>query len=390
MRRLLGLPLAWLLLWRACAEELLAAPVRRPRGNLTRTVRKGGAVINYFARKPKVPLTAAERLAIDYEVGNRTAKASAFVMPTVPPPRVVLTRADVAYLSHFVYVDERHRLLFAAVPKAACSEFMRLFHRLRNDSDWRSRNPHFRGDRPLLSALAPDRATEILNDPSWTKAVFFRDPASRLLSAYLDKFVVGNSYSTKVFHAEKKLKFADFVDLVAAGDTNRRYLSNMEKLLPAFQFVGAYEHLALHAEMLLRSLGLWDAAGATGWWRKGRRYRADALFASNGARHRTRPRRDASAHYTPELLDRVRAAYAMDYAMFDAIGWGTEAPTTGAAFAGATRASCAIAPPLCGAADPPGDAPAASAPETRPARDPPAASAPRPALDPPEARPCPP
>ena len=215
------LPLAWLLLWRACAEELLAAPVRRPRGNLTRTVRKGGAVINYFARKPKAPLTAAERLAIDYEVGNRTAKASAFVMPTVPPPRLALTRADVAYLSHFVYVDERHRLLFAAVPKAACSEFMRLFHRLRNDSDWRSRNPHFRGDRPLLSALAPDRATEILNDPSWTKAVFFRDPASRLLSAYLDKFVVGNSYSTKVFHAEKKLKFADFVDLVAAGDTNR-------------------------------------------------------------------------------------------------------------------------------------------------------------------------
>lgn len=232
------LPLAWLLLWRACAEELLAAPVRRPRGNLTRTVRKGGAVINYFARKPKAPLTAAERLAIDYEVGNRTAKASAFVMPSVPPPRLALTRADVAYLSHFVYVDERHRLLFAAVPKAACSEFMRLFHRLRNDSDWRSRNPHFRGDRPLLSALAPARATEMLNDPSWTKAVFFRDPASRLLSAYLDKcvprvlprslarntpfrFVVGNSYSTKVFHAEKKLKFADFVDLVAAGDTNR-------------------------------------------------------------------------------------------------------------------------------------------------------------------------
>ncbi|KAH8096167.1 chondroitin 4-sulfotransferase [Aureococcus anophagefferens] len=275
----------------------------------------------------------------------------------------------------------------------------------------------------------------MLNDPSWTKAVFFRDPASRLLSAYLDKcvprvlprslarntpfrFVVGNSYSTKVFHAEKKLKFADFVDLVAAGDTNRsrptglhfgtnphwrpqrarrvfseralelvssafrRYLSNMEKLLPAFQFVGAYEHLALHAEMLLRSLGLWDAAGATGWWRKGRRYRADALFASNGAaphaRGATRPRTTRPAR------DRVRAAYAMDYAMFDAIGWGTEAPTTGAA----ARAS-AIAPPLCGAADPPGDAPAASAPETRPARDPPAAAAPRPALDPPEAPPVP-
>ena len=60
----MGLPLAWLLLWRARAEELLAAPVRRPRGNLTRTVRKGGAVINYFARKPKAPLTAAERLRL--------------------------------------------------------------------------------------------------------------------------------------------------------------------------------------------------------------------------------------------------------------------------------------------------------------------------------------
>jgi len=39
-----------------------------------------------------------------------------------------------------------------------------------------------------------------MNDPTWTKAVFFRDPAKRLLSAYLDKFVKNRDYSVTVFN----------------------------------------------------------------------------------------------------------------------------------------------------------------------------------------------
>ena len=149
---------SWCLVAAVCFGEehdLLAAPKKKLRGNLTRTVRKGNAVINYYARKPPVPLTAAEKLAIDFEIENRTLKAKAFVLraSVAPRPSISFSRAEVSYTSHFVYVDQTYKLLFSAVPKAACSEFMRLFHRLRNDTDWRAKNPHFRGDRPLLSRL---------------------------------------------------------------------------------------------------------------------------------------------------------------------------------------------------------------------------------------------
>ena len=87
---------------------------------------------------------------------------------------------------------------------------------------------------------------------------------------------------------------ANFVALVADPNKNRsrpeglhfgtnphwrpqRYLSNMERWLPYFDFVGAYEHLALHAEMLLRARGLWDAYGAAGW-----RARASAARPGGG------------------------------------------------------------------------------------------------------------
>lgn len=40
-----------------------------------------------------------------------------------------------------------------------------------------------------MPGMTPERATDILNDPTWTKGVFLRDPAERLLSCFLDKIV---------------------------------------------------------------------------------------------------------------------------------------------------------------------------------------------------------
>lgn len=37
--------------------------------------------------------------------------------------------------------------------------------------------------------MTPERVSSILTDPTWTKAVFLRDPAERLLSCFLDKIV---------------------------------------------------------------------------------------------------------------------------------------------------------------------------------------------------------
>ena len=96
------------------------------------------------------------------------------------------TWADKRLVAHHVYINQRHKLMITTIPKVACTEFMRLMIRMTGARNWRM-DPHFRPKNPTLSRLVPPEASAILNDRSWTKAVFFRDPAERLLSAYLDK-----------------------------------------------------------------------------------------------------------------------------------------------------------------------------------------------------------
>ena len=64
-------------------------------------------------------------------------------------------------------------------------------------------DPHFSKNKPLLKHLPLERVNAILRDPDWTRAVFFRDPARRLLSSYLDKFVQHRDYSVTVFGRKK-------------------------------------------------------------------------------------------------------------------------------------------------------------------------------------------
>jgi hypothetical protein len=67
-----------------------------------------------------------------------------------------------------MYFNEEHKLLYCAVPKVACTEFMRLFFRLegRNrDTAWRD-DPHFKAVKPLFSELSaePRRTGRITKD----------------------------------------------------------------------------------------------------------------------------------------------------------------------------------------------------------------------------------
>ena len=87
----------------ARTEDLLAAPEPRPKGTIARTVRKGGAVLNYYERPPKKVLTAAERQEIDWEVANRTLRASKFVLERVAAPRVGGREVRPWVAEHIIY-----------------------------------------------------------------------------------------------------------------------------------------------------------------------------------------------------------------------------------------------------------------------------------------------
>ena len=115
--------------------------------------------------------------------------------------------------AHHVYVSKKHKLMLTTIPKVACTEFMRLMFRMTGDTNWKL-DPHFRTKRPVLAQLPFSgdeslQATAILNDPTWTKGVFFRDPAERLLSAYIDKFVRNNKYSLVLFKVRAPHKATD-------------------------------------------------------------------------------------------------------------------------------------------------------------------------------------
>ncbi len=109
-----------------------------------------------------------------------------------------VTSDDLNACVHHVYLDEAQRIIFFTIPKVACSEWAKLFRRMSGLPNWAD-DPHYQADRPLLSTLSPDQATSSMNDPTWTHAVFLRDPAERLLSAYLDKFVRDRHYRMTIF-----------------------------------------------------------------------------------------------------------------------------------------------------------------------------------------------
>jgi hypothetical protein len=215
-----------------------------------------------------------------------------------------------------------------------------------------------------LQFLSEAKATELFQDPTWTKAVFIRDPAERLLSAYRDK-IEKRRYTKKHFGIDRKrddgsdepLNFTEFVHLVTDATSmlhlevrprQRRGLSwytephwapqlftcGLETTFPLYDFVGNLDFLAQHTKALLERVGLWNDFGSqyinadTG---EGacviappKVTRSDNVtrgFNQYGAttHHVTGSRNLHDKYYTPALLAKVKTAYAMDYIVWDEI-----------------------------------------------------------------------
>lgn len=288
--------------------------------------------------------------------------------------KAVFSWAEKKSTAHHIYISHKYKLMITTVPKVACTEFMRVIARMNGDKKWKL-DPHFRTTRPTLAQLpfgdpVKDQGIEaaaILNDPRWTKAVFFRDPAERLLSAYIDKFVRNNKYSLIIFKEKRRvLRFDEFVERATAcvgDDECRKYqvqtynrnglpmeglhsktnphwrpqvlVANLESYLHIHDFVGNFSHLGEHTFELLDGVGAWEEHGSSGWGSRGK----EALFDRNHAMHRTAASNDKKqdSYYTPELLAKVKEAYKADYALLDLLGTTrTSAPVTGRPFAGKT------------------------------------------------------
>lgn len=236
-------------------------------------------------------------------------------------------------------VVEEYKLLFFTTPKVACTLFKQLFRRMKGMKDWKSQDikknlPHNPKANGLvyLNKFNTSFAREIFLDPSWTKAIFIREPKKRFLSAYLDKAVSNNALFIRdkccarslverkncrkketcrqcVHNGSQDLK--GFLNLIhKCKDPHWDLQSNrMEpKYWRFINFIGKMENITHDAERLLRQVGAWDKYGRSGWGPDSNTGMVDRGSASH-INHATNSESKTKFYYTPEVERQVEQFY---------------------------------------------------------------------------------
>eukprot|EP00592_Proboscia_alata_P016619 CAMPEP_0194399178 /NCGR_PEP_ID=MMETSP0174-20130528/126515_1 /TAXON_ID=216777 /ORGANISM="Proboscia alata, Strain PI-D3" /LENGTH=754 /DNA_ID=CAMNT_0039195557 /DNA_START=101 /DNA_END=2366 /DNA_ORIENTATION=- len=282
------------------------------------------------------------------------------------------------WLKFFRYTwgaNDNLKLIFCGIPKVGSTEWLKFFRYTWGANDYPS-HPHYKVDRSLflMKNLPIEKAQEILNDPTYTRAVFLRDPAERLLSAYLDKFKHG-AYSKKIKEYDKvhakdgqspfmkgnKISFQEFVNTLShpvvlnskscmgkgviglhkCTDVHwrsQKKICGLDGMLPLYDFVGDFAKIGNHSKLLLQQLGAWDTWGRN--YDRGPPEQGKEKMQCNvpaqkrnessvdlgpgfnqipPAVHMSKSKEKFEKYYTPELLSKVRKLYAMDYAIYDEI-----------------------------------------------------------------------
>jgi hypothetical protein len=182
------------------------------------------------------------------------------------------------------------KLVFCGIPKVGITNWLQFVRFVMGAHDYAS-FPHGKPDLRYwnFDILNPDMQQRIWNDPSWKFATILRNPADRLLSAYLDKLKVGRgsggiakqlnftqSFTFEVFlqYLEKEppedLDCQDkdlpalLTGLSWCSDPHWRpqvFGCGLSEKIDRFDFIGSLDHIEKHSQALLEKVGLWESHG---------------------------------------------------------------------------------------------------------------------------------
>ncbi|XP_062522711.1 carbohydrate sulfotransferase 14-like [Corticium candelabrum] len=119
------------------------------------------------------------------EVFSRRRNAVRATCKQTGRKKLGLTAPQMDDVYHHMIVDDKHKLIYCYVPKAACSSWKRVMLRLTGATDTRA--PHERKNHLLMSDLPKSEREKRMK--TYKKFMVHREPLGRLLSAYFDKFV---------------------------------------------------------------------------------------------------------------------------------------------------------------------------------------------------------
>jgi hypothetical protein len=239
-------------------------------------------------------------------------------------------------------VVTKFKLLFFTMPKVGCTTWKQLFRRIRGKQNWKSQSgllPHDPEHNDLVYLHRFNSTTyakQIMSDPTWTKAIFVRDPKQRFLSAYLnkagaedgaflkDKCCSKNATESRNCMAIKKCRecvehgrssLSSFLSLIHTchNDHWEVQTTRMEaKYWKYINFVGHLDTMAQDGERLLRQIGAWEQYGGTGWGPHSNSSMFDKT-AQKTQSHLTDSKSKVQTYYNPTLERQVEQFYHEDY-----------------------------------------------------------------------------
>eukprot|EP00980_Cylindrotheca_fusiformis_P010053 scaffold2220_cov75-Cylindrotheca_fusiformis.AAC.8 len=268
-------------------------------------------------------------------------------LQVLPTDSIMLRKWDEDWDNSPIVVQE-FKLLFFTIPKVSCTLWKQLFRRIQGLPDWKKQNhtyylphnPEFNG-LTYLNQFNTSYAKQIFDDPSWTKAIFVRDPKERFLSAYLDKVVSNNGVFVRDKCCNPRINpntnqpecldhycfscvqramsgIPGFLEIMeTCHDAHWEAISHRleSKYWNYINFVGTMKHLRQDGEDLLKRIGAWEKYGKSGWGPDGTSSMFDRK-TKTGQSHTTDAKSKVWQYYTPEVEKLVEQHYDEDYRLF--------------------------------------------------------------------------
>lgn len=231
--------------------------------------------------------------------------------------------------SENIIVSERSRLLYCPVPKVANTNWKYLIRKFEGFDDYADvHRAHLRQTSGLryLSDYSPKEAARLLADPSYFKFVFVRDPYTRALSAYMDKFRKRDQFFVPHLYMPFLADLYDWgyvksVDVASAPRPSfRQFVDELAKMDPTvmnshwrpqtlhcgvgempYDFIGRMENLERDAKHVLKVLNKTSEHFPT---------HNEIEFQPSGA---STPA--AEELYTLDLMFKVRVIYQKDFSL---------------------------------------------------------------------------
>lgn len=144
-----------------------------------------------------------------------------------PPGDHVQARLSDQLLNNFIVIPE-HNLLFCYIEKVGCANFNELFRRLRSRYDESQIEGTIWGkNSPRKHHLNREDLEQILANSSWHKAVFWRNPLERFISAFLSK--CGGAHTDGQYHCKDQFHTANISFAAAVSAIAERDLEQLDR-----------------------------------------------------------------------------------------------------------------------------------------------------------------